>query len=203
MTDKSLYKVPKQVIIVEGRDDTARLIETFGPEVKVIETGGSALNQATRLRIKQAAEQFGIIIFTDPDFQGLRLRRIISEAIPDAKQAHLLPEDSRANKVGASLGVEHATPVAIRAAIAAVADLNLTQAVERIPLADLVRLRLIGHPSAAHRRAQVAAHFHLGHLNGKQLQKQLALYQITIDKLADYLRQIDESKTKEGQNGNE
>ena len=69
------FKIPKEVIIVEGRDDTTRLIETFGPDIKVIETGGSALNRATQARIKQAAEQFGIIIFTDPDYQGLRLRR--------------------------------------------------------------------------------------------------------------------------------
>lgn len=202
MTDKSLYQIPTQVIIVEGRDDTARLIETFGSEIKIIETGGSALNKATRLRIKQAAEQFGIIIFTDPDFQGLRLRRIISEAIPEAKQAHLSPEDSRSGKFGASLGVEHATPEAIRAAIAAVADLTLTDAVERIPLADLVRLQLIGHPAAASRRAKVAQHFHLGHLNGKQLQKQLALYQVTLDKLTKFLNEADCLNIKEGQNGN-
>lgn len=202
MTDKYINKIPTQVIIVEGRDDTARLIETFGPEVKIIETGGSALNKSTRLRIKQAAEQFGIIIFTDPDFQGLRLRRIISEAIPEAKQAHLSPEDSRGNKVGASLGVEHATPEAIRTAIAAVADLALTDAVERIPLADLVRLQLIGHPDAASRRAKVAKHFHLGHLNGKQLQKQLALYQVTLSKLTEYLKEADRLDTKEGQDGN-
>lgn len=191
MTDKSLNKIPTQVIIVEGRSDTARLIETFGPEVKIIETGGSALNHATRKRIKQAADQFGIIIFTDPDFQGLRLRRIISEAIPGAKQAHLSPDQSRGNKIGASLGVEHATPDAIRTAIAAVTDLTLTDAVERIPLADLVRLQLIGHPSAVSRRAKVAKQFHLGHLNGKQLQKQLSLYQITLDELTEFLNETD------------
>lgn len=201
MKENPFTKIPTQVIIVEGRDDTARLIETFGPEVRIIETGGSALNQATRARIKQAAEQFGIIIFTDPDFQGLRLRRIISEENPEAKQAHLLPEESRGNKIGASLGVEHASPDTIRAAIAVVADLEVSEAVERIPLADLVRLQLIGHPAATSRRAQVAQHFHLGHLNGKQLQKQLALYQITIEKLTAFLNQADSLNPEEGNNG--
>lgn len=201
MTDKSPKHIPTEVIIVEGRDDTARLIETFGPEVKIIETGGSALNKATRVRIKQAAEQFGIIIFTDPDFQGLRLRRIISEEIPEAKQAHLLPEESRSHKVGASLGVEHATPAAIEAAISAVAKLSLADAVEKIPLAELVRLQLIGHPAATSRRTQVAKHFHLGHLNGKQLQKQLALYQVTLEQLTDFLNEVDRLVKEEGKNG--
>jgi len=33
--------MPQEIIVVEGRDDTKRLIETFGPTVKTIETGGS------------------------------------------------------------------------------------------------------------------------------------------------------------------
>ena len=194
------FKIPREVIIVEGRDDTTRLIETFGPDIKVIETGGSALNRATQARIKQAAEQFGIIIFTDPDYQGLRLRRLISEAHPTAKQAHLTPEESKAKQEGASLGVEHATSSAIRAAIAAVAQLDTSVAVDRIPMSDLVRLQLIGHPEATKRRYAVAQEFHLGHLNGKQLQKQLALYQIDLETLTTFLRQYELEKHKEGQN---
>ena len=30
------FKIPREVIIVEGRDDTTRLIETFGPDIKEI-----------------------------------------------------------------------------------------------------------------------------------------------------------------------
>ena len=55
--------VPNEVIIVEGRDDTKRLIETFGSNIKTIETNGSAVSRKTQEQIKAASEKFDIIIF--------------------------------------------------------------------------------------------------------------------------------------------
>lgn len=181
--------VPQEVIIVEGRDDSHRLIETFGPTIKTIETNGSALNHVVLQRIEAAAEQFGVIVLTDPDFQGVRLRRIITEKIPTAKQAYLSPDETRSKREGRSLGIEHATPEAIIQALQQVSTPQLEAATETIPLARLVELRLIGHPSAKKKRKRVANHFRLGHLNGKQLQKQLALYQIDLVSLEQFLEQ--------------
>ena len=45
-SEKSFAPLPREVIIVEGRDDTKRLIEVFGPQVKTIETNGSALSRS-------------------------------------------------------------------------------------------------------------------------------------------------------------
>ena len=78
--------VPQEIIVVEGRDDTKRLIETFGPTVKTIETGGSALEAPVLAQIVEAARTHGIIVLTDPDYQGERLRRLVTQAVPSAKQ---------------------------------------------------------------------------------------------------------------------
>lgn len=187
--DKALNFIPQEVIVVEGRDDTHRLIETFGPTIKTIETNGSALSRLTLLRIEAAAEQFGVIVLTDPDFQGVRLRRIITDKIPAAKQAHLSPDETRSKREGRSLGIEHATPGSIIEALQQVSTPQIEAATETIPLARLVELKLVGHPSAKQKRQRVAKHFRLGHLNGKQLQKQLALYQIDQASLEQFLEQ--------------
>ena len=71
--------MPQEVIVVEGRDDTKRLIETFGPTVKTIETGGSALETPVLAQIVEAAKTHGIIVLTDPDYQGERLRRLVTD----------------------------------------------------------------------------------------------------------------------------
>ncbi|HAB34873.1 MAG TPA: ribonuclease M5, partial [Exiguobacterium sp.] len=52
----------KEVIVVEGRDDTTRLQEVF--DVDTIETNGSAVNEQTMQRIEKALERRGVIIFT-------------------------------------------------------------------------------------------------------------------------------------------
>lgn len=182
--------VPKEVIVVEGRDDTKRLIETFGNTIKTVETNGSAINRKILQQLKTYAEQFGIIIFTDPDFQGERIRRIVSEAIPSAKHAFLKPEEASSHKIGASLGIEHATPDAIRQALSNVAT-PLESSAPLIPLAQLVELHLIGHPQAAANRDYVARYFRLGHLNGKQLQKKLATYGISYAQLVEALKEKD------------
>lgn len=179
--------IPKEVIIVEGRDDTKRLIETFGPTIKTIETNGSAVSRSLIPQIQRAAEQFGIIIFTDPDFQGERIRRIVTDMVPSAKQAYLLPEAAKNQHKKASLGVEHASQEAIITALKNVATPNLDDSFEEIPQATLIKLKLIGHPESKERRAFLASQFQLGHVNGKQLQKKLSLYQISE---ADIIEQL-------------
>lgn len=179
---------PKEVIIVEGRDDTKRLIETFGVLVKTIETNGSAINEVVLEQIKMAHEKFGIIVLTDPDFQGERIRRIIEQVVPSAKHAHVQRGDAQAGRVGKSLGVEHASAEAIAQALEAVMTPS-TDVVEYIPTSDLIQLKLIGSNAAARRREYIANAYHLGHINGKQLQKKLALYQITLEELTKLLKE--------------
>lgn len=65
-----MNEIPQEVIVVEGRDDSQRLIQTYGPQIKTIETNGSALSRQTLQQIVRAAETSGIIVFTDPDYQG-------------------------------------------------------------------------------------------------------------------------------------
>ena len=185
-----MNEVPNEVIIVEGRDDTKRLIETFGNRVKTIETNGSAISHSTLAQIKQAAEEFGIIIFTDPDYQGDRIRRIVSQAIPYAKHAYLSQEEAQSGQKGRSLGVEHASTDTIRQALSQVMIPQDLDPLSFIPMSQLLALKLIAHPKARRNRDLVARHFNLGHTNGKQLQKRLAQYQVSYQDLIDYMEAL-------------
>ena len=65
----------KEIIVVEGRDDTRRILESV--EADTIETNGSAIDEETLKLIKKAHETRGVIVFTDPDFPGEKIRKII------------------------------------------------------------------------------------------------------------------------------
>ena len=67
----------KHAIVVEGRYDKARLANIF--DAPIIETGGFGIykNAAKRELIKTLAHGDGIVIITDPDKAGFRIRNYI------------------------------------------------------------------------------------------------------------------------------
>ncbi|WP_342258750.1 ribonuclease M5 [Spiroplasma endosymbiont of Dioctria linearis] len=69
----------KQVIIVEGVTDTAKLKKIFGNDnVDTIETNGLALSKNTLNFISDVNSTRGVIILTDPDGPGLKIRETIN-----------------------------------------------------------------------------------------------------------------------------
>ena len=185
--------MPQEIIVVEGRDDTKRLIETFGPTVKTIETGGSALEAPVLAQIVEAARTHGIIVLTDPDYQGERLRRLVTQAVPSAKQAHI----SRAAAFGGQgkcLGVEHASPQEIRQALSQVMTPVEGDLVALIPMGSLAQWGLTAGPGAKERRQAVSQHFNLGYTNAKQLQRQLQRYGIDQASLGEFIQALDQAQ---------
>ena len=77
----------KEIVVVEGKSDTIALKRATGADT--IETNGSAIDELTLVRIRHAQETRGVIVFTDPDFPGRRIRAIIEERIPGVKHAFL------------------------------------------------------------------------------------------------------------------
>lgn len=182
-------KVPQEFIVVEGRSDTQRLREIFGPTVQTIETTGSALPRAIVETIQHAQSKFGVIVLTDPDYQGERVRRLIAAHIPEVKHAYINPEECLSPKAGRSLGVEHAPDEVIVDALAHVmTPLDDRHSGNLIPMRALMQLGLIGHPLAAARREYLTRTLRIGHQNGKQLQRQLAKYQINLEEVEDILK---------------
>ena len=74
------------------------------------------LTEETLAKIEAAHQRCGIIIFTDPDFPGQKIRSIISQRIPEAKHAYLTQEKARCKKTN-KIGIEYAQPEDIREAL--------------------------------------------------------------------------------------
>lgn len=167
----------KEVIVVEGKDDTSKILQAVSADT--IETNGSAINKETLDRIQHAQEKRGVIIFTDPDYPGERIRHIIDQHVPGCKHAFLTRDQAKSNHAkDKSLGIEHAKPEVIREALSAVYEL-MDEEEGEITKADLLSAGLIGGKKSKQRRIQLGELLHIGHTNGKQLLKRLTQFQIT------------------------
>lgn len=185
----------KEVIIVEGRDDTAKIKQAV--DADTIETNGSAINQAILAQIKHAKEKRGVIIFTDPDYPGERIRHIIDQAVPGCKHAFLTREKARAkHPQHKSLGIEHATIKDIQQALADVYELTEKKESD-IQQADLLAYGLVGGPRASRRRTRLGELLQIGHMNGKQLLKRLTMFQISKKQLDKTMEQINQEEKDE------
>ncbi|RDW16842.1 ribonuclease M5 [Oceanobacillus chungangensis] len=182
----------KEVIVVEGRDDTARI--RLAVNADTIETNGSAINKETLNQIKHAKEKRGIIIFTDPDYPGERIRHIVDQAVPGCKHAFLTQDQARAkNPNNKSLGIEHATVEAIQQALADVYELTEVKESE-VTKEDLIHHGLIGGRESGLRRSKLGRILQIGHTNGKQLLKRLSLFQITKEQFETAMLKLEQEE---------
>ena len=67
----------KEIIVVEGRDDVTAVKESIRL-LNLITTGGFGFPKGVMERIKAAQKRRGVIIFTDPDFAGEKIRKKIA-----------------------------------------------------------------------------------------------------------------------------
>ena len=82
-----MKKTIKEAIIVEGRDDTTAIRRAV--DAVTIETHGFGMPDHIWPVIEKAYQEKGIIVFTDPDYAGEKIRRKIIERFPACKQAFL------------------------------------------------------------------------------------------------------------------
>lgn len=170
-----------EIIVVEGRDDTANLKRFY--EVDTYETKGSAISKADLERIGRLNELRGVIVFTDPDFNGERIRKLIMTAIPSAKHAFLNRDEaapSSKNK-GRSLGIEHASFEDLDRALSQVLG-GGDELASRFDVTrkDLIRLGFLAGADSRKRREYLGEHLRIGYTNGKQLLKRLEMFGISL-----------------------
>ncbi|HEX6594955.1 MAG TPA: ribonuclease M5 [Bacillota bacterium] len=185
----------KEVIVVEGKDDTVKVKQAV--DADTIETNGSAIDEKTIEQIQHAQNKRGVIIFTDPDYPGERIRHIIDQAVPGCKHAFLTTEQARAkHSHKKSLGIEHASLASIQQALAAVYEVAEVETSD-ICRQDLMNYGLIGSAQAKERRKRLGELLQIGQTNGKQLLKRLNMFQITKAEMEDALLRIQQEETND------
>lgn len=189
MTDK--IKIDK-VVVVEGRDDMANLKRFY--DVDTYETGGSAISDIDLERLKVLHEKRGIIVFTDPDFQGERIRKIIMTAIPTAQHAFIQRNEGvpKSRNKGHSLGVEHADFAALKEALCHIETaVDLTGLSEPLTVTDLMKFGLVMNADSRRRREFLCEQLRIGYANGKQIIKRLNMFGIGLDEVEKVMSRFD------------
>lgn len=180
----------KELIVVEGKNDTAAVKRAVAADT--IETGGSAVDKGVIARITLAARKRGVIILTDPDHAGERIRKIVSAKVPGCKHAFIPEQD--ATRLG-DIGVENASPEAIRHALAHV-HTSSEEAEPVIGMDELLGAGLLAHPDAARRRMELGNALGIGYCNGKQLFKRLAMFRITREEFEAAMAKLEEGERR-------
>ena len=163
----------KEVIIVEGKQDVNAINRAV--EADCIMTHGFNLHAQTLSLIKQAYKKRGIIILTDPDYAGEKIRNFLSKRFPDAKHAFIPKEDATANN---DIGVEQASPRAIKLALEKVRCLEWQESSEFTHV-DLIKNKLNGVAESAIRRAKLGATLGIGYANAKTFLQRLNKYGVS------------------------
>lgn len=180
----------REVIVVEGSSDVKALKRALGKDVRCYQTHGMGISEKQIKEIKRLSETVGIIIFTDPDYAGKRIRMKILEAVPNAKQAFV----DRANALGkGKVGVEHADDQTIIEAIKK-AKPEYKNRDDLYTLVDIMENGLMGQEDSKQRRIDLCKNLAIGYCSAKTLLNKLNSYEIARDDFNKAIGEINEKR---------
>lgn len=176
----------QDIIVVEGIHDIERIKSVY-KDANCIITNGREIDPKTIETIKKLSNDHRIIIFTDPDTPGEKIRQIINDNVPNAYNAFLRKKDCISHN-RKKVGIEHASKEAI---IAALDSLYQNRDIApSITMGELYSLGLNGNANSKLLRDKVSDYLNIGTPNCKTFLGRLNLMQITKEKLEEILCQI-------------
>jgi len=175
----------KEVIVVEGRDDVDAVKKAIDAET--IAVGGFGINAKVIERIQEAQKRKGVIVLTDPDFAGEKIRRIISKRVKGIKHAYIAKEDGLKN---GDIGVENATPEVILKALE-MAKITVQEKQEFFNMQDMFYFKLTGDNTSKVRRRMLGKILGIGYGNAAQMISRLNNYGITREEFTDAIMKIE------------
>jgi ribonuclease M5 len=175
------------IIVVEGTTD-ANWLKSF-LEAEIVITNGSDVPRETIEYLQEAIKTKPVIIMTDPDGPGQKIRHKLDQSIPGLKHAFVPKEEALAK---GKVGIAQASQASIMEALETMIETN---AVTRGTLTnyDLMALGLASSPQAARRRDFIGRRFHVGHNNGKQLLYRLNHLNVTFEALKKALKEYEQN----------
>lgn len=191
----------EEIIVVEGRDDTAAIKRAV--TAQTIETHGFGMNEKMWRQIDRAYKSCGIVLFTDPDRAGENIRRKIKERYPLCKEAFLPRRD--AVKKG-NLGIENAAPEAIVEALlktrstksAGLLDEDAEEKGERLfTVRDMDLNGLSSGKGSRKKREKIGEMLGIGYGNAKTFLSKLNGYGVTREEFYGAVQSIGDTRDKE------
>ena len=174
----------KEIIVVEGKDDVTAVKAAIDAEV--ITTHGFGYGPDLIKTLRKLVKRRGIIIFTDPDFVGEKIRRDLDSKIKGCKHA-FLPQ-SKARKM-LDIGIENARPedivLAIKKAKAVTIKAQNTYSKE-----DMLYFGLEGGKSSKALRDTLGHELGIGYGNAKQFLNKLNNFGVTKEEFIKAIERI-------------
>lgn len=173
----------KEILIVEGKNDTQTLKRYF--DCDTIETHGTCLSKRTLEMIQKANEKRGVIIFTDPDAPGEKIRSRINQSVKGCKNAFIDKKNARTSK---KVGIEHASKEDLEKALAHC--MTYTEEIcETLSWNEFLELGCSGKEDSASKRRRLEEYLHLGRSNAKTLYKRLNMIQVNQEECLKILEE--------------
>ena len=173
----------KEIIVVEGKHDSDTLKKYL--DCETIETSGTHLGHEVIKLIKQMQKTRGVIIFTDPDSPGEKIRQTINQQVPGCLNAFIERKLAHTTK---KVGIEHASKVDIMNSLS-----NLMHYDEQYQVTlskeAFIDLGLQGRDDSAARRFYLGSKLFIGKPNAKTLYKRLNMLQLTKADIEEYLKE--------------
>ncbi len=163
----------KEIIIVEGKDDISAVKSAVDGEV--IATNGLGLNDEKMNIIMEASKNKGIIILTDPDYPGEKIRNIISSKAQNVKHAFIKKEKTIKN---GDLGIENASSKDIIDALKN-ANAQKDYSYEIFSKKDMIKYNLIGGKNSSKRRKELGDLLNIGYCSAKKFLKRINSFKIS------------------------
>ncbi len=173
----------RESLVVEGRNDLIRIRECV--EADIIVTSGYGLNASTIERIRRSYERRGIIIFTDPDTVGERIRRELTKRFPHAKHAYISREEGSAQ---GDVGVENASCESIRRALSKVHTLTDREPI--YTMQDMMAMGLSGGERSFVLREELGIRLGLGTANAKTFLYRLNHSTLSKEEIEEALHEV-------------
>ena len=175
------------VIVVEGLHDEIKIKSVY-PDAFCVITNGSEISDDTLKYIKKLSETHGIIIFTDPDSPGERIRNEVLKVVPNAKNAFVHKRDAISSN-NKKVGVEHASKEMIKNALSGIYNVDSVEK-GNITNLDLFDLGLNGNDMSSFYRDKISDILNIGRPNNKSFLKRINEIGLKLDKLEELLCQV-------------
>lgn len=172
----------KELIVVEGKTDLIFLKSFLDAEIVI--TNGSEVSHETLEFIKEANKRKGVIILTDPDYPGLRIRNIVSQYIGDCKHAYV---DKKKAIKGKKVGIAETSKEDIIKALENVVTYSNVNS-KNITEVDLYELGLFGNVDSKEKRNKVCEYFNLGWCNAKTFLKRINMFGLSINDIEEVIK---------------
>ena len=174
-----------EIIVVEGRDDITAIKRVVDAHIIAL-NGFSALSEKTINKIVELSKNNDLILFTDPDFAGKKIRDTLKRYIPNIKHAFVSQKDATNNN---NIGVETANDEAILEALKNVITAN-QDGKNRFNISDLIDNRFVSGSNAKERRIMLGDILKIGYYNAKQLLKALNSFNISKEQFEEAVEEI-------------